>query len=75
MPDSPTPEALFARLDFDRHIMACPAGDLCGRGFDVLTTEEAGLDTATDEEQLAFAPHRQGRKPLVLTEPRRGDGP
>ena len=26
-----------------------------GRGFDVLTTEEAGRDTASDEEQLAFA--------------------
>jgi predicted alpha/beta hydrolase len=31
------------------------AVDLRGRGFDVLTTEEAGKDTASDEEQLAFA--------------------
>jgi predicted alpha/beta hydrolase len=31
------------------------AVDLRGRGFDVLTTEEADKDTASDEEQLAFA--------------------
>jgi predicted nuclease of predicted toxin-antitoxin system len=31
------------------------AVDLRGRGYDVLTTEEAGKDTATDEEQLVFA--------------------
>ena len=55
MPDSPTPEALFVRLYCDRHIMARLAIDLRSRGYDVLTTEEAGLDTATDEEQLAFA--------------------
>ena len=55
MPDLPAPEALFVRLYFDRHIMTRLADDLRGRGFDVLTTEEAGLDTATDEEQLAFA--------------------
>jgi predicted nuclease of predicted toxin-antitoxin system len=55
MPNSPAPEALFVRLYFDRHIMARLADDLRGRGFDALTTEEAGLDTATDEEQLAFA--------------------
>jgi predicted nuclease of predicted toxin-antitoxin system len=55
MSNAPTPEALFARLDFDRHIMTRLAVDLRGRGFDVLTTEEAGFDTATDEEQLAFA--------------------
>jgi predicted nuclease of predicted toxin-antitoxin system len=29
--------------------------DLRGHGYDVLTTEEAGKDTASDEEQLAFA--------------------
>ena len=29
--------------------------DLRGRGYDVLTTEEAGKDTASDEDQLAFA--------------------
>jgi predicted nuclease of predicted toxin-antitoxin system len=53
MPNSPAPEALFARLYFDRHIMARLAIDLRGSGYDVLTTEEAGLDTASDEEQLA----------------------
>jgi predicted nuclease of predicted toxin-antitoxin system len=55
MPDSTGLEALFVRLYFDRHIMARLAVDLRGRGFDVLTTEEAGKDTASDEEQLAFA--------------------
>ena len=35
--------------------MARLAVDLRGHGYDVRTTEEAGQDTATDEEQLAFA--------------------
>jgi hypothetical protein len=35
--------------------MARLAVDLRGRGFDVLRTEEAGNDTAPDEEQLVFA--------------------
>jgi predicted nuclease of predicted toxin-antitoxin system len=48
-------EALFVRLYLDRHIMTRLATDLRGRGFDVLTTQEAGKDTAPDEEQLAFA--------------------
>jgi predicted nuclease of predicted toxin-antitoxin system len=55
MPDSPGLETLFARLYLDRHIMARLAVDLRGRGYDVLRTEEAGKDTAADEEQLAFA--------------------
>src|SRR5262245_32050035 len=55
MPDSPGREALFVRLYLDRHIMTRLALDLRGRGFDVLTTEEAGQDTADDPEQLAFA--------------------
>ena len=55
MPDSTGLEALFVRLYFDRHIMTRLAVDLRGRGYDVLTTEEAGNDTASDEEQLAFA--------------------
>jgi len=55
MTDSPAPEALFARLYFDRHIIARLADDLRSRGYDVLTTEEAGLDSSTDEQQLAFA--------------------
>jgi predicted nuclease of predicted toxin-antitoxin system len=42
-------------LYLDRHIMRRLAVDLRGRGYDVLTTEEAGKDTAGDEEQLAFA--------------------
>lgn len=48
-------ETLFVRLYLDRHILARLAVDLRGRGFDVLRTEEAGKDTALDEEQLAFA--------------------
>jgi predicted nuclease of predicted toxin-antitoxin system len=55
MSNSPAPEVLFVRLDFDRHIMARLADDLRSRGFNALTTEEADLDTATDEQQLAFA--------------------
>jgi predicted nuclease of predicted toxin-antitoxin system len=46
---------LFVRLYFDRHITARLAQDLRRRGYDVLTTEDAGLDTAADEAQLAFA--------------------
>ena len=55
MPDSPGLETLFVKLYLDRHVMTRLAVDLRGRGFDVLTTEEAGKDTASDEEQLAFA--------------------
>jgi hypothetical protein len=55
MPNSPALEGLFVRLDFDRHMIARLAIDRHSRGYDVLTTEEAGLDTATDEQQLAFA--------------------
>jgi predicted nuclease of predicted toxin-antitoxin system len=55
MSTSPAPEALFVRLYFDRHIIARLADDLRSRSYDVLTTENAGLDTAADEEQLSFA--------------------
>lgn len=55
MPDSPSHETLFIRLYLDRHITARLAKDLRERGFDVLTTEEAGKDRASDEEQLARA--------------------
>ncbi len=55
MNDSAGLEGLFVRLYFDRHIMTRLAVDLRGRGYDVLTTEAAGKDTAADEEQLAFA--------------------
>jgi predicted nuclease of predicted toxin-antitoxin system len=55
MPDTAGLEALFIPLYFDRHIMTRLAIDLRGRGYDVLTTEEAGNDTVSDEEQLAFA--------------------
>lgn len=55
MSDSTGLEGLFIRLYFDRHIMTRLAVDLRGRGYDVLTTQEAGKDTASDEEQLTFA--------------------
>jgi predicted nuclease of predicted toxin-antitoxin system len=55
MPDMPKTDALFVRLYFDRHIKKQLAIDLRQRGFDVLTTEAAAMDTAPDEDQLAFA--------------------
>jgi predicted nuclease of predicted toxin-antitoxin system len=55
MPDATGLEALFVRLYLDPHIMTRLAIDLRGRGYDVLTTQEAENDTASDEEQLAFA--------------------
>jgi predicted nuclease of predicted toxin-antitoxin system len=61
---SPVDEALFVRLYFDRHIIARLAEDLRSRGYDVLTTEEAGLDSATDEQQLTFATNE---KRAILT--------
>ena len=57
MPDSSGLESLFLRLYLDRHIMARLAVDLRGRGYDVLTTEEAGKDTADDQEQEAVRAH------------------
>jgi predicted nuclease of predicted toxin-antitoxin system len=55
MPDLAPPENLFVRLYLDRHIKKQLAIDLRERRFDVVTTENAVLDTASDEEQLAFA--------------------
>jgi predicted nuclease of predicted toxin-antitoxin system len=55
MSDSSSLEPLLVRLYFDRHIIAQLAVDLRRRGFDIRTTEEALLDTATDGEQLDFA--------------------
>jgi predicted nuclease of predicted toxin-antitoxin system len=65
MPETAGPEQLFVRLYFDRHIMKRLAVDLRGRGYDVLTTEEAGKDTVSDEEQLAFA-SAEGRTILTF---------
>ena len=48
-------EGLFIRLYLDRHVMTRLAADLRSRGYDVLTTQEAGRDTTSDEDQLAFA--------------------
>lgn len=64
MPDSVGLEGLFVRPYFDRHIMTRLAVDLRGRGYDVLTTQEAGKDTASDEEQLVFA---TGEKRTIVT--------
>jgi predicted nuclease of predicted toxin-antitoxin system len=64
MPDAPGLEAVFVRLYFDRHIMTRLAVDLRGRGYDILTTEEARNDTASDGEQLAFA---TGENRSILT--------
>src|SRR5690348_6310955 len=55
MPDLPAPERLFVRLYLDRHVMTQLAVDLRGRGYDVMTTQEAARDTASDEDQLVFA--------------------
>lgn len=55
MPDSPKTDELFLRLYLDRHIKKQLAVGLRQRGIDVLTTEEASIDTASDEDQLAFA--------------------
>jgi predicted nuclease of predicted toxin-antitoxin system len=65
MPDSRGLEALFIRLYLDRHIMTRLAVDLRARDYDVLTTEEAGKNTASDEEQLDFAA-RDGRAILTF---------
>jgi predicted nuclease of predicted toxin-antitoxin system len=55
MTNSATPEPLFIRLYLDRHIKLRLAEDLRASGYDVRTTQEAGMDTATDEEQLLYA--------------------
>lgn len=64
MSDSAGLEGLFVRLYLDRHIMTRLAVDLHGRGYDVLTTEQADKDTASDEEQLAYATNE---KRAILT--------
>src|SRR5437764_1158066 len=64
MPDSGGLEMLFVRLYLDRHIIKRLAVDLRGRGFDILTTEEAARDCASDEEQLDFA---AAQKRTILT--------
>lgn len=65
MADSPRDDPLFARLYLDRHVMTRLADDLAAEGFDCLTTQEAGQDTASDEDQLAFAA-QQGRAILTF---------
>jgi predicted nuclease of predicted toxin-antitoxin system len=65
MADSPSDDALFVRLYLDRHVITRLADDLLERGFDCLTTQQAGMDTASDEEQLAFAT-AQGRAILTF---------
>ena len=55
MAESVTPESLFVRLYVDGHIKIRLADDLGERGYDVLTTQKAGMDRASDAEQLRFA--------------------
>jgi predicted nuclease of predicted toxin-antitoxin system len=55
MPGSSSLEELFIRLYLERHIKPQLAVDLRARGLDVVTTREAGMDTASDEDQLLFA--------------------
>jgi hypothetical protein len=55
MPSTTNPDELFIRLYLDRHVTIRLANDLRGRGYDVATTQEAGHDTSSDEQQLAFA--------------------
>lgn len=55
MPASDSPEQLFLRLYLDGHIKIQLAADLRLRGYDVLTTQDAAKETASDEEQLLFA--------------------
>ena len=55
MPEPSASEAFRIRLYLDRHVMTRLAEDLARHGFDCLTTQQAGNDRASDEEQLAFA--------------------
>ena len=55
MSNSPKGSFPSIRLYLDRHIMTQLADDLATRGCDCLTTQQAGNDTASDEEQLLFA--------------------
>jgi predicted nuclease of predicted toxin-antitoxin system len=52
------------RFHFDEHVDPAIADALRIRGIDVTTTVEAGLISASDEEQLAYAV-RQGR--VIMT--------
>jgi len=65
MADSRSDDSLFVRLYLDRHVMTRLADDLSADGFDCLTTQQAGNDTASDEDQLAFAA-QQGRAILTF---------
>lgn len=48
-------EELIVRLYLDCHVKLQLAVDLRARGYDVRTTQEASMDTASDEDQLRFA--------------------
>jgi predicted nuclease of predicted toxin-antitoxin system len=65
MPDAASPEELLVRLYLDHHIKIQLAADLRTRGYDVVTSQEAAMDTAPDEDQLAFASN-QGRTILTF---------
>jgi predicted nuclease of predicted toxin-antitoxin system len=55
MTESPATDGPVLRLYLDRHVMTRLADDLVRRGHDCVTTQQAVLDTASDEEQLAHA--------------------
>ena len=55
---------LIARLYFDEDADARLAAALRARGFDVVTTVEAGLLEASDEEQLVYAVSQKS-KPIT----------
>jgi hypothetical protein len=55
MPDSSGAESLFVCLYLDQHVNVQLAVDLRARGYDVLTTQDAGNEEASDDVQLAFA--------------------
>src|SRR5437879_11838216 len=65
MLDVASPEELFVRLYLDHHIKIQLAADLRTRGYDVITSQEAGMETAPDEDQLDFAT-KQGRTILTF---------
>jgi len=52
---SEDPDRLFVRLYLDHHITDRLARDLRDRGYDVLTSLDAGMERAGDVEQLEFA--------------------
>jgi predicted nuclease of predicted toxin-antitoxin system len=55
MPDIADLEELTVRLYLDVHVTWNLVADLRSRGYDVVSTQESGLLTASDDEQLEYA--------------------